>query len=59
MHGKTAVWRSVVIVSAIVPVVVAKAISDKVDSASEALEPDTDGEYDCDNDRDDSRYDYD
>lgn len=38
---------------------VASAISDKVDKACENIEPDNDGEYDCEQDRDESRYDYD
>lgn len=38
---------------------VSKAVSDTVDEDSNDLEPDNDGEYDCDKDRDDSRYDYD
>lgn len=36
---------------------VASAISDRVDKASESIEPDDDGEYDCERDRDDGRYD--
>jgi hypothetical protein len=35
---------------------VAKDISDRVDKACEGLEPDTDGEYDCEKDRDADRY---
>lgn len=38
---------------------VSKAISDNVDSACENIEPDTDGEYDCEKDRDADRCDYD
>jgi hypothetical protein len=38
---------------------VSKAVSDKVDKASESIEPDRDGEYDCERDRDEGRYDYD
>lgn len=35
---------------------VAGAISSKVDKACEGIEPDTDGEYDCERDRDEDRY---
>jgi hypothetical protein len=38
---------------------IASAVSDLVDKDSENVEPDTDGEYDCERDRDESRYDYD
>lgn len=36
---------------------VASSISCKVDSDAEGLEPDTDGQYDCEKDRDADRYD--
>lgn len=36
---------------------VASAVSDLVDKNSESIEPDTDGEYDCEKDRDYDRYD--
>lgn len=35
---------------------VSKAISDRVDKACESIEPDTDGEYDCERDRDEEQY---
>jgi hypothetical protein len=35
---------------------VSKAISDRVDKDAENIEPDTDGEYDCERDRDEDRY---
>ena len=38
---------------------VLSAISDRVDKDAEKIEPDTDGEYDCERDRDDAWSDYD
>ena len=38
---------------------VSSAVSDRVDKACESIEPDRDGEYDCERDRDEGRYDYD